>query len=165
MEVLQKLGIDWWSMLLYLVNTGLLLVLLTKLLYKPLLRLMDERRETVRRSLEETELLKQSFAQETARRDQEMQASMERLQAEVLAAKKQAEHRVQDMMVEAEQERTRLLDEARKQIKSEKERLMKDVESDTRKRIEQTILFVLKNKIPADLVQKSVESAWKELYS
>lgn len=164
MEVLQKLGIDWWSMLLYLVNTGLLLVLLTKLLYKPLLKIMDERRETVRKNLEETEHLKQSFAEQTSLREQEMKASMERLQAEVLAAKKQAEERVQVLMADAEKDRERLLEDARKQIKSEKDRLMKDLESDVRKRIEDTILFVLKNKLPSETVQKSVESAWKELY-
>jgi hypothetical protein len=40
---------------------------------------------------------------------------------------------------------------------------LKQTEKETMKRIEQTILHVLKNKIPADVVKSSVQAAWKDL--
>ncbi len=165
MDALQKLGIDGWSMLLYLVNTGLLLVLLTKLLYRPLLSMLDERRDTIRRNLHETELLKQRFAEETKQREKETRAAMDRLQADIVLAKEQAESRVKTLLANAEQERDALLEKARIQIQAEKGRLLKEVEVESRKRIEQTILFVLKNKIPEATVRASVEEAWKELHA
>ena len=164
MEAFQKLGIDGWSMLLYLANTGLLLVLLTKLLYRPLLAVLDERRETIRRNLNETELLKQRFTEETKQREQETRASMDRLQSELLLAKEQAESRVKALLAEAEKDRDALLEKGRAQIETEKGRLLKDLENESRRRIERTILFVLKNRIPEATVRSSVEDAWKELY-
>ena len=45
MDQLSNLGIDPWNMLLYLANTGVLLVILTYFLYKPILKFIDERRK------------------------------------------------------------------------------------------------------------------------
>lgn len=164
MEALQKLGIDGWSILLYLVNMGILLTVLTKLLYKPLLRFMDERREIVRKNLQETELLKTKFAEESKRQTQETKDLLVKMQSEVAAAKAQAEVRAKELIAEADTRREQMLEEARRQVEETKKGILKEVEKETQKRIEQTILHVLKNKIPADIVKSSVEAAWKDLH-
>ncbi|MBP6944722.1 ATP synthase F0 subunit B [Patescibacteria group bacterium] len=163
MDALQKLGIDGWSILLYLVNMGLLLALLTKFLYRPLLKVMDDRRETVRKNLQETELLKTKFAEESKRQAQETKDLLVKMQSEVAAAKAQAEVRAKELIAEADTRREQMLEEARRQVDETKKGVLKEVEKETQKRIEQTILHVLKNKIPADIVKSSVEAAWKDL--
>lgn len=165
MDALQKLGIDGWSILLYLVNMGLLLALLTKFLYRPLLKVMDDRRETVRKNLQETELLKTKFAEESKRQAQETKDLLVKMQSEVAAAKAQAEVRAKELIAEADTRREQMLEEARRQVDETKKGVLKEVEKETQKRIEQTILHVLKNKIPADVVKSSVEAAWKDLHA
>lgn len=165
MDALQKLGIDGWSVLLYLVNIGILLTVLTKLLYKPLLKMMDERRNTIRKNLEESELLKAKFVEESTRQAQETKELLMKMQSEVAAAKAQAEVRAKELIAEADVRREQMLEDARRQVKETEAGILKEVEGETRKRIEQTILHVLKNKIPADVVKTSVQAAWKDLYS
>lgn len=163
MDAFAKLGIDWKSMLLYLVNMGLLLTLLTRWLYRPLLKVMDDRRETVRKNLQETELLKTQFAEESKRQAAETKEMLVKMQSEVTAAKAQAEARAKELIAEADARREQMLEDARRQVDETKKGLLKEVEGETQKRIEQTILHVLKNKIPADVVKASVQAAWKDL--
>jgi F0F1-type ATP synthase membrane subunit b/b' len=58
MDGLSKLGIDLWSIGVYLANAGLMLFVLSYLLYKPVLGFMDRRRDEIRKSLDEARLLK-----------------------------------------------------------------------------------------------------------
>jgi F-type H+-transporting ATPase subunit b len=165
MEAFSRLGIDGWSMLLYLVNIGLLLGLLTKLLYKPLLRVMDERRDTIEKQLKETEHLRKMFEVESKKQAKETKELVLKMQAEVMTAKSQAEARAKELMAEADAERERLLDAARAEAEQMKQGVLKAAEKETQKRIEQTILHVLQNKLPKEVVQESVKAAWKELYT
>lgn len=165
MEAFSRLGIDGWSMLLYLVNIGLLLGLLTKLLYKPLLRVMDERRDTIEKQLKETEHLRKTFEVESKKQAKETKELVLKMQAEVMTAKSQAEARAKELMAEADAERERLLDAARAEAEQMKQGVLKAAEKETQKRIEQTILHVLQNKLPKEVVQESVKAAWKELYT
>lgn len=50
--ILQKLGIDWKLLLSQGINFLILLVLLTFLLYKPLLRIMHERKRNIEKAVE-----------------------------------------------------------------------------------------------------------------
>lgn len=165
MEAFQRLGIDGWSILLYLVNFGILLAILTKFLYKPLLKFMDERRETIRNNLKETEVLRARFEEEAKRQEAETKAMLVRMQGEVATAKAQAEARAKELMQEADARRDQIIEEARKQAEETKKGILKEAEQETQKRIEKTILHVLKNKIPEDVVKASVQAAWKDLYT
>ncbi len=165
MEALQKLGIDGWSVLLYLVNIGFLLFVLTRLLYRPLLKFMDERRATIKNNLHETEQLRARFEEQGKKQAKETKALLAQMQAEVTAAKAQAEKQAKVLMAEADARRDQILEEARRQADETKKGILKEAETETQKRIEQTILHVLKNKIPTDIVKSSVQAAWKDLYS
>ena len=165
MEALQRLGIDGWSIVLYLVNMGILLGVLTKLLYRPLLKLMDDRREAVRKNLEEAESLKVAFAEESKRQSHETKELLLNMQAEVSEAKARAEVHAKELIMEADARREQMLEQAQQQIDEAKKGILKEAEKETQKRIEQTILHVLKNKIPVDVVKTSVQAAWKDLHS
>ena len=48
---MESLGIDLKLIIIQIINFGLLLFLLTKFLYKPILRLLDERKKKIEESL------------------------------------------------------------------------------------------------------------------
>ena len=85
--MLETLGIHFPSLLIYLINFLLVLGLLFLFAYKPILRLMDQRADRIRESLE---------ASERAR--------------EAAASSQQA---VEDQLVEARREAQRIMDQAR----------------------------------------------------
>ena len=85
--MLETLGIHFPSLLIYLINFLLVLGLLFLFAYKPIIRLMDQRADRIRESLE---------ASERAR--------------EEAASSQQA---VEDQLVEARREGQRIMDQAR----------------------------------------------------
>lgn len=58
MEKLLNLGIDPWSILVYLLNTGVVLTVLTYLLYKPMLKFIDQRRQQILNNIDQAQIFK-----------------------------------------------------------------------------------------------------------
>ena len=114
--MLETLGIHFPSLAIYLVNFLLVLLLLYLFAYKPILRLMDQRAERIRESLE---------AADTAR--QEAASSQEAIQEQVTEARREGQ-RIMDQAREAsERFRTEEMDKARQEAEAFVERAKKDI--------------------------------------
>ncbi|MDQ5919615.1 MAG: synthase subunit b [Patescibacteria group bacterium] len=160
MDALQKLGIDGWSIVLYALNTLLLVGILTKLLYKPVLQFLDERRDTIRRNLSEAELLRKSFQEEAQKQKASALEETKRLRAELASLKAEAETEAKTLLEEATARREAMLAEALAQTEAIKARVMQDTEQAIRERIERVVLQVLEKGLPQDVVRASVQTAW-----
>ena len=57
MELLQKLGIDWRLLIAQLVNFSILVIILYKLLYKPVLKVLNDRKEKIEQGLKDAKSL------------------------------------------------------------------------------------------------------------
>ena len=53
MELLTKLGVDWKLLIAQIVNFTILVSVLTYFVYRPLLDLLDARRERIRKAVED----------------------------------------------------------------------------------------------------------------
>ena len=114
--MLETLGIHFPSLAIYLVNFLLVLLLLYLFAYKPILRLMDQRAERIRESLE---------AADTAR--QEAASSQEAIQEQVTEARREGQ-RIMDPAREAsERFRTEEMDKARQEAEAFVERAKEDI--------------------------------------
>ena len=114
--MLETLGIHFPSLAIYLVNFLLVLLLLYLFAYKPILRLMDQRADRIRESLE---------AADTAR--QEAASSQEALQEQITEARREGQ-RIMDQAREAsERFRTEEMDKARQEAEAFVERAKDDI--------------------------------------
>lgn len=118
---ISALGFNLPALIAQLVNFGLLLLLFSVLLYKPLLKVLDERKKRIQEGLEASEEAKRRLAEtekevarELDRARQEGQALI--AQAQQISARIQEEAR-QSARAEAEQ----LLDRARAEIQLERD--------------------------------------------
>ncbi len=115
--MLETLGIHFPSLAIYLVNFLLVLLLLYLFAYKPILRLMDQRAERIRESLE---------AADTAR--QEAASSQEAIQEQITEARREGQ-RIMDQAREAsERFRTEEMDKARQEAEAFVERAKEDIQ-------------------------------------
>lgn len=128
MELLQKLGVDWKLLLAQIVNFTVLLTVLTIFVYRPLLRVIDERRERIRKSMEDAEHIaheKEAIAkarQEALRKiDQECGAFLEK-------AKNDAERLKADILHAADTEAKHLLTKGHEQLRSERAQALQDMQ-------------------------------------
>ena len=161
MEGLSKLGIEPLSVLVYLINTGLLLVVLTYVLYKPVMKFIDARRKQISDSVDEARLLKDELDKKAA----EVAATQAHFEVELKkereSLRKFAEEKRGELEAEMTAARTKMLQKAQEEIETRKGELMKEVESSLLLLIKKIVLEVVQHKVPEDVIQASIHDAWK----
>lgn len=165
MEGLLKLGIDPWNILLYLVNTGLLLGVLTYVLYKPILKFLDERRKQIQNSLEEAQILKEELDKKSMEAEEISRCAEEKLKAEMENLRKFTEEKRLELAAEMETARRELLAKTDAEILRRKQEILKDAEKATMDLIKKIVLHIVQNKVPSDVVDASIKEAWKTAQS
>jgi len=114
--MLETLGIHFPSLAIYLVNFLLVLLLLYLFAYKPILRLMDQRADRIRESLE---------AADTAR--QEAASSQEAIQEQITEARREGQRIIDQAREASERFRTEEMDKARQEAEAFVERAKEDI--------------------------------------
>lgn len=128
MELLNALGIDLGVLISQLINYGILLVALTVLLYRPILRLLDERRARIAKSMEDSKKIEHQLKEMEVSRKAAMKELDQKSVALLAEAKKQADASRSELMKTAEQEVSALLERGKKQLEDEKRKMVADLE-------------------------------------
>ncbi|MFA4873343.1 MAG: F0F1 ATP synthase subunit B [Patescibacteria group bacterium] len=162
-ELFSKLGIDWRLLIAQIINFTVLLFILYRFLYRPILTVLEKRRERIEKSLEEA-----------ARVDAESKRFDQLKMQKVEEAKREAAKVMEETAVQAEQvkqstlERTKLESEkivakAREQIASERESLFKGVQAEAADLVIGVTEKVLKRKMDEKEDRKFIEEAIKHI--
>lgn len=162
MDAFSKLGIDGWGILLYLVNFGIVLFIMHRYLYGPLLAYLDERRATIKRNIEEAEKLRNSFEEEIRKQESEAERKMQEMNTRIAEAKKHAKETAKELIADADARREIMLTEAAKEAEAMKNDALNDAEKEALKRMETVIRHVLQNAVPEKIIQESVSQGWKQ---
>jgi F-type H+-transporting ATPase subunit b len=104
------------SLVIQAINFLLLLVILVKLLYKPLLAKMEERTQAIRKSLEEAQAARAEAQREREEHAQKMTAAYAEAQAIRAAALKEAGEEQRRLVEAARGEAARLVESARNEM-------------------------------------------------
>ena len=115
--MLETLGIHFPSLAIYLVNFLLVLALLYLFAYKPILKLMDERADRIRESLE---------AADRARAD--AASSQEAIQEQITEARREGQRIMDQTREAADRFRTEEMDKARQEAEAFVERARSDIQ-------------------------------------
>ena len=128
MELISALGIDWHVLVAQLINYGILFTALSVLLYKPILKLLDERREKIAKSMEDAKRIDQKLKEIEKEREAMMRELDQKSSALLAEAKKQAEGARAEMVAAAKSEADAILERSRKQLEDERRRMVSDLE-------------------------------------
>jgi F-type H+-transporting ATPase subunit b len=163
MELLSKLGIDWKLLIAQVINFGILAGVLTAFVYRPLLNLLDERRERISRAMEE------------AKRIEGHKSEMEKIRVEKLKeidreagiflerAKETAEKMKGEILSAAEKEAAELLAKGRRQLADERARVLNEVQAMLTKIILEMTEKILQREFSADDEKRLVSHLTKDL--
>ena len=162
MDGLDQLGISLDSILIYLVNYGVLLSVLSYLLYNPIRNFTTKRRETIISQLEEAEMIKTEFANQLEALQAEKLETEKKLQTELESMRSFVADKKKELMAEMETQRKSMLEKASQEIAEAKEQMVSEVEVELQKKMSQIILEVISNKVPKEVIAESVTEAWSE---
>lgn len=161
MEVFSSLGIDWNSVIIYVVNFGLLVAVIAYFFTGPLLKLIDERRDTIQKNLEEAERIKNEFMAEKKKADAEKETLKVEMEQKMSHLKKELDQKRKEEEEKLELRKAKMLEEVRSLVTEEKNNILKQAEKQTIELIEKVVLHVVSNNVPDDVVKSSVQDAWK----
>lgn len=127
MELLTKLGIDWRLLIAQLVNFLILVLILYKFLYKPVLKMLDDRKEKIEKGLRDAEILGAELEKGRDLQAKELQKAKREAGEIVEAAEKRAEAAGQEVRLKTKVDVEKLITAAKNQITEEKEKMMSEV--------------------------------------
>src|SRR6266540_2860873 len=115
------------SLIIQVVNFGLLLFLLAKLLYRPLVGKMEERTQAIRKSLEEAQAARAEAQREREEHAAKIQAAHAEAQAIRAAALKDAAEEQRRLVEAARGEAARLVDSAKAELEQDVRRAKQEL--------------------------------------
>ena len=137
----EQLGISWNGLISQFISFGLLLIVLLVLAYKPITKMLDERSNKIKESMDQAELIKQQVAK-----------TEQMVQEQLAQARKQG----QDLVAQAAQIGERLREEARQQARLDAEAIVARARVEIKTEREEAIA-----KLRDEFVEIAMEAAEK----
>jgi len=118
--------IDWWTVLLQTVNFAVLVWLLHRFLYRPILQLIDARKAEVQRQFDAAKAVEEQARAQLATAQADHASLAAQREAAVKAAAAQAEETARALRAQAERDARALLERAHESVLAERERVLEE---------------------------------------
>jgi F-type H+-transporting ATPase subunit b len=162
---LEKLGISWGLLLAQLINVGILLWLLTRYLYRPVLNMLNERTRRVQEGLQDAERVKEQLARAKQDYDAELARARQEAAGILAQAQERAKAQEQEIVAQARQEADRIRNEAREQAVQERDQLLRDLKNQMAELVTLTATRVLGEELKSNhdrLIEESLASLGRQ---
>jgi len=124
---LEKLGLNTTWLLAQIVNFGLLLFVLWRFAYKPVLKMLDDRKQKIQASLDYAEQVKRDAANQQKEFEKKLDETRREIQAASAAASQAGEKEREVILAQARDEARKLVEQAKSQIDYERKQMLSDL--------------------------------------
>jgi len=163
MEALHSLGIDWKLLIAQIVNFAILLVVLSKLLYRPIIRILDERSQKIAKSLKDAEMASDSLSKSEEDAEKIRQKAYKEANEILVNAKKEAEAGKLAIISDAHAEAEKIIKRGSEEVLSMKQNLAQETRSQISELIALSLDKITSRKIDPSTRDKLTNEAVKEL--
>ena len=126
-ELLVSLGIDWKLFLAQIVNFSILLFVLYKFAYRPVLKMLDDRTDKIEKGLADAEK-SQKKLKEIEEKEKEVLIDAKKQAKEIIKkAEEQAQVNKEELIVTAREESDKITEKAKKVAGEEKDKMVAEV--------------------------------------
>jgi len=126
-QVLTSFGVNWKAFGASVLNFTILLIILHRFAYKPLLQMLDERRRKIADSMKQTEQIREELAKTQAARDEVLAQANASAQRMIDEARQAADKFRDQKLNEALQSAQEILRKAQEAGRMEREKVMADL--------------------------------------
>src|SRR3989339_409682 len=164
-ELISQLGIDWKLLLAQIINFLVLLFVLYKFLYKPVLGLMEKRSKHIEESLKKAEQIEANLKETESKREQTIIQAKEEARQIIVSAKQQAEETKSKIIETSKKEGDLLLTKALEQIEVSKQRAIQEIQGEVSDLVVSAAKKIIGDNLTDKLNEKTVASAIEDLKS
>ncbi|HEX9664302.1 MAG TPA: F0F1 ATP synthase subunit B [Patescibacteria group bacterium] len=150
MELIQKLGIDWRLLIGQIINFLILLFILYKFVYNPLLDILDKRQSKVEKSLVDAKKIEENLREAEIRKEKEILKAKKEAQTIIEKAKAAAENYRKETEQKTKEKIKTLIAESKEVIKDEKDKMFQSLRGE----IADLVILTTKGMIGKELDQK-----------
>jgi len=160
MEALANLGIDWKLLTAQAVNFLILLFVLRRFAYRPMLDFLEQRSDRIEQGLKDAEAAQVKLAQMEEREKATLAAARGEARSIVEAAEASAKKRDAERLIETEAATKRFTEEARVKIEEEKQKALTEAKQEIAQVVTASVEKILKETVDAakdqDIIKKSL---------
>ena len=130
MEIFTKLGLDHKLIIAQIVNFVLLLVILQRLAYKPVLKILKDRTEKIEKSLKQAKKIEEELKNTEETKIAEIKKAKEESQEIIKEAYETSEKRSQESIERTKAKTQEIVEKAKQEIKAEKENSVQEAKKE-----------------------------------
>lgn len=163
MELLDKLGIDWRLFVAQLINFGILLAVLYKFLYKPVLKLLQERSQKIENGLKNAEVVELKLKDAAALYEAKTREARSETAKMMEAAKKETDALRAALAVAAQKDAEKIVAAGRARLAVEKEKILHEAEHELADLVAQATEHVLGQAMTPEIDRRLIDEAIKKV--
>ncbi len=158
------ISIDY-SFIIVILNFVLLLIVLNKILYKPIKKFLEERQKTIASDLDGAKASRKQAEKLVEEKSDELKQSAEEIRKMKNAATFDAEGKARDIMKNAKEQEKRILQDTEEQLETEKVKVMEEIEDELAEMVAELSAKFLSEKLDEkkdhDLIKKIISERKK----
>ncbi|MFA6511549.1 MAG: F0F1 ATP synthase subunit B [Patescibacteria group bacterium] len=124
MELIEQLGLDWRLLLAQIVNFFILLLILKKFAYGPILEALHKRKDRIVQAEKNAEQVEKNLAQSQQQREQLLAETRTEAQALIVKATEQGKKLQEEMTAQARKDVEKIVSDAHEQINAARDQML-----------------------------------------
>lgn len=126
---MERLGINWGLLVAQIFNVAVLVWLLNQFLFKPILKMLNERTQRIQDSLREADQVKLQLASAKSGYEAELVKARQEAAGTVAQAQERAKAQEAEIIAQARREGDRIREDARVQAMQERDQMLREAKS------------------------------------
>lgn len=162
-DLFSKLGIDWKLLLAQGVNFALLLLILTKFFYKPVIKMLDERRKKIADNAENENIMAKKLQEMEAAKEKILTGARNQSEKIIKQAEKNAEEVKETIIKEASSQAEKIYEESKRELAGEKKKVFDELKRELGSLISASLEKGFGDVIDGKMQEKLVNEAVKNV--
>lgn len=157
MELFKALGLDLKILLAQLVNFAVLVLVLYRFGYKPILSFLDDRKKKIERGIANAEKAEKRLEDISKKEKEVLAKARGEAQEMINLAKETAEKSKAEIVAKAQEESGKMIETAKSRVEEEKSRAIREIKSEVAELVGLAVEKVVKEKVDSEKDRKIIE--------
>lgn len=158
MELFTNLGVDWRLLVAQLINFIIILLVLNRFLYRPILNILKERDAQVKKSISDSIKIEEELLRIAKEREQKLIEANQEASSIIKKSQQTGELERQEIVLVAEKEAENIINKAKLRSKNESAKIRQDIVDD----LSDIIVSVTEKILAKKITKKSDQAMIKE---
>jgi len=154
---MEALGIDLKLLLAQIINFLILFLILRKLLYGPIVKMLSDRKDSIAKGIKDAELASQALEEATTNSKKILTEATRESDKIVTSAKKEIEQETQKRLTEAKDTAAEIVNKAKEQAKLEQARIISNAKKEIANLVVAASEKILAEKTSENDIKKAIE--------